>query len=196
VVENVVEMMAWKLYRAWRFAMQALGYAISENVVDAADFGIPQHRVRLLIVCVLGKYAFHLKKPRSTIVTARDVIDFEFGRWSAVHRKGRAAATLSRYATGRKRFGERFVMPFYGSGSGTTGRSLDRPIGTITTRDRWAVVDGDRMRMVSVSEAAAFMSFPSSYQLPESSRLAMHMLGNAVPPRMACEAIRQILRSA
>lgn len=51
------------------------------------------------------------------------------------------------------RFGERFVMSYYGFGSDLTGRSLDRPIGTITTLDRWAVVDGDRMRMITANEA-------------------------------------------
>lgn len=50
---------------------------------------------------------------------------------------------------------ERFVMPYNGSGSGLTGRSLARPLGTVTAADRWAVVDGDRMRMLSIRELRA-----------------------------------------
>lgn len=55
---------------------------------------------------------------------------------SPIIKPGRTASTLLRVENGWKRFGERFVMPYYGSGSGLTGRSLNRPIGTITTLDR------------------------------------------------------------
>jgi len=59
---------------------------------------------------------------------------------------------------------------------------MDRPIGTITTLDRWAVVDGDRMRMITADEAMAAQSFPEDTLGPDNHRLTMHMTGNAVPP--------------
>ncbi len=76
-------------------------------------------------------------------------------------------------------------MPYYGSGSGLTGRSLGRPIGTITTKARWGIVDGDRMRMTSIPENRAFMGFPVGYQLPAGIAEANFMLGNAVAPPVA-----------
>ena len=72
-----------------------------------------------------------------------------------------------------------------------TGRSLDRPIGTITTRARWAVVDHDRMRMLTVRENRVAMGFPDHYLLPDSGTLAIHQLGNAVPPAMIKHIILQ-----
>ncbi len=96
---------------------------------------------------------------------------------------------------GLERFGERFVMPYYGSGSGLTGRSLDRPIGTITTLDRWAVVDGDRMRMISADEAMAAQSFPKDTQRPDNHRLTMHMTGNAVPPLAGRRIIEALMKA-
>jgi DNA (cytosine-5)-methyltransferase 1 len=125
-----------------------------------------------------------------------EVIDFTAGRWRAVEAPGRAAATLARIARGRARFGDRFVIPYYGSGSGLTGRSLHRPIGTITTLARWAVVDGDRMRMLTVEETRAAMSFPAGYRLPAQQRQATMMLGNAVPPLMARDVIAAVRAAA
>ncbi|MFB0705656.1 tyrosine-type recombinase/integrase, partial [Pseudomonas protegens] len=71
-------------------------------------------------------------------------------------------ATLDRVRNGRQRFGVRFIMPYYGKGSGTTGRDISRPIGTITTLDRWALLGSARMRMLSANKALAAMSFPAA----------------------------------
>ena len=93
-----------------------------------------------------------LRLPQRAHQPAAAVIDFASGRWAQIHRPGRAARTLSRIAAGRRAHGDRFVMPYYGSGSGLTGRGLCKPLGTVTTRDRWALVDGDRMRMLTADE--------------------------------------------
>ncbi|WP_206209100.1 DNA cytosine methyltransferase, partial [Vogesella mureinivorans] len=105
-------------------------------------------------------------------------------------------ATLKRIAAGRARFGARFLAPYYGTGSGETGRSLARPIGTITTRDRWAVIDGDRMRMLTAQECRAAMGFRPDYILPEQHRLAVHMLGNAVCPPVMRDILTAIQEAA
>ncbi|MFT9161614.1 MAG: DNA cytosine methyltransferase [Acetobacter sp.] len=83
-------------------------------------------------------------------------------------------------------------MPFYGSGSGETGRALDRPIGTITRLDRWAVVRGDDMRMLQPTELRAIMGFPGKYVLPPAQRPAIQLLGNAVVPWLAADVIRAL----
>lgn len=187
VVENVVDFTRWALYPAWCAAMHALGYALAPHVLDAADHGVPQHRERLVIVATRSRHPLQLQLVRRAHVPAREVIDFDSGGWSRVADK--VAATRSRVTNGRSAFGRRFVMPYYGSGSGLTGRSLDRPIGTVTTRARWAVVDGDRMRMTTVRENKAFMGFPDHYLLPQAVTPALHLLGNAVPPRLAADVL-------
>ena len=111
-------------------------------------------------------------------------------KWQPV--SGHCRNTLNRVEQGRDRFGSRFAMPYYGSGSGETGRSLERPIGTVTARDRWALVDGNRMRMFQPSEYRTAMGFPSTYQLPPSRKLAIHLLGNAVCPPIAADVISQL----
>jgi len=192
LVENVPAFAQWALYPAWCAALHALGYAISPYISDAADHGVPQHRRRLFIACTLSKHPVQLQLPRRPHVAAESIIDFDAGRWSEIEIPRRSINTLARIADGRKRFGERFVAPYYGSGSGCTGRSLARPIGTITTRDRWAVIDGSRMRMMRKEESRAAMGFRSTYILPDDHKLATHMLGNAVCPQQACDYINAI----
>lgn len=182
VIENVKEFLDWALYRAWALALSALGYSISVNVIDAADFGAPQNRVRMFLVLTKSQHPIKLKLEKLAPVPASTFIDFDAGNWQPINKPRRAQATINRVKNARERFGDRFVMPYYSSGSGLTGRSLDRPIGTIPTRDRWAVVDGDRMRMLTRFECRDAMSFPSSYQLPDNHRLAVHLMGNAVCP--------------
>lgn len=194
VVENVPDFMRWTLFPAWCSALTALGYAIAPHVIDCADLGVPQHRERAFIVLSRSQYPIELRLQRFPHVPAANIIDFDAGRWSPIERPGRAAATLRRIANGRRSHGDRFLAPFYGASTG--GRSLARPIGTITTRDRWAVVDGDRMRMLSVDEARLAMSFCKCYHLPASGRDAMHMLGNAVPPLAAERVLRALAEVA
>ena len=194
LVENVPEYLDWQLYRPWVLAMQALGYAVSPHVVDAADLGAPQNRIRMFLVLTQSAQPLKLNLPTLDHLPAASFIDFEAGRWQPIEKPGRAATTLERVRAGRTTHGDRFLISYYGNTK--TGRSLDRPIGTITTRDRWAIVDGDRMRMLSRWECRSAMSFPDTYQLPDNHRLAVHLLGNAVCPTPVSHIIKALQQAA
>lgn len=53
------------------------------------------------------------------------------------------------------------------------GRDINRPIGT--TLDRWALVDGERVRMLNAGETLAAQSFPADTLHPDNHRLTMHI---------------------
>jgi DNA (cytosine-5)-methyltransferase 1 len=195
VVENVPDFARWSLFPVWCDALTRLGYTPRVQVCDAAAWGVPQHRPRVIVTAVRGREAPPVLPPPA--VEPRpigDVIRWEEGVWTPVEKK--VEATRARVANGRARFGERFVMPYNGSGSGLTGRDLARPIGTITAADRWAVVRGDTMRMLLVSELRAAMGFPEHYQLPPSRADATKMLGNAIVPAVAASAVRAVMEAA
>lgn len=194
LIENVPEFAAWALYPAWCAAMNALGYALQPMLIDAADHGVAQHRRRLFILCTRSKHPLDLHLQQQEHIGSAAIIDFDAGRWQPIDKPGRAAATLARVHTGRAAHGARFVTAYYGSETG--GRCLRRPLGTITTRDRWAAIDGDRMRMLTVQECRAAMGFPDGYQLPERNKDAMHMLGNAVVPPVARDVIAALMQQA
>ena len=194
VVENVPEFVKWELYPAWSAAMGALGYTLSPHIINAADHGVPQDRVRLFIVATRSKRPLMLAFPRRETVAANSFIDWSAPRWSPIDRPGRSAATLARISNGRSQLGERFLTAYYGAERG--GRDIRRPVGTITTRDRWAVIDGDQMRMLSAQECRAAMGFPAGYKLPDQHRTAVHLLGNAVCPPVARDIITAIREAA
>jgi DNA (cytosine-5)-methyltransferase 1 len=55
IIENVPEFMDWNLFPAWSIAMQALGYQLAPHIVDCADLGVPQNRVRMFLVASRSK---------------------------------------------------------------------------------------------------------------------------------------------
>lgn len=192
IVENVPEFLNWKLYPAWAAAMEALGYHLTATTINAADTGVPQHRQRVFIVGS-RRAPVTIAAPQEEHQAIAPVIDWDFPKWSPVEKKNRAQATLDRIANGRKTYGDRFVMSYYGNSH--NGRSLDRPLGTVTTRDRWAVVDGDRMRMLSPDEYKAAMGFRQDYQLAGNRATQIHLLGNAVCPPVAAHVVSETVTS-
>jgi DNA (cytosine-5)-methyltransferase 1 len=192
IVENVERFRRWTLFPFWSMALQALGYRLSEHVIDSADCGTPQNRKRLFVVGLRNRKPLGQLAPKAAHVPASAIVDFSRGTWSRIDKTGRADATLRRVDAGRRLYGDRFTMPYYSLGSGITGRSLDRPLGTITTISRWALVDGDRMRMLLVDELRAAMGFRADYQLPANKRDAEKMLGNAVPPQPVEFLVRHV----
>lgn len=194
LVENVPAMQNWILFPAWTSALRALGYATRIHTINAADCGVPQSRERIYIVGSRSLFAPDLGSPSMPRVPASTIIEWDKGQWSQIDRPGRAEATLRRIREGRRVHGDRFLLAYYGGEEG--GRSLDRPLGTVTTRDRHAIVDGDRMRMLLPSESRAAMGFPASYHLPADPKLATFMLGNANPPPMARWAIERLMQVA
>lgn len=196
LVENVPAFERWALYPSWRDALRRLGYSVAPYLVDAADHGVPQNRERLFLVCTRSRRPVRLRLPLRPHRPIADVLQWEAHPWSPIAVPGRSPKTLHRIAVGRALYGDRFLAPYYSNGSGLTGRSIHRPIGTLTTRDRWSVIDGDRMRMLSVPEAKLAMGFPPSYAVPEVRRDAMHLLGNAVCPIVVADFLEELKRVA
>ena len=193
--ENIPDFRTWDLLPAWEHAVQLMGYSIGYNVWDAADSGAPQNRVRLLIVLTKTKAPLLIKPRGCAHRPISEVIQWDRYSWQPIAKK--VWNTRQRVQNARRDgYGERFIMPYYGSGSGLTGRSIHRPIGTLTTRARWGVVDGDRMRMLHPHEGKGAMTFPPDYKLPSNVALANYLLGNAVCPAQAEDAITTLLRCA
>jgi len=181
VVENVPAFKRWRLFPVWRQALEALGYSLSEHVVRASGYGVPQRRDRLFIVGTKRARRFELAPPSSSEPGFGPCIDWSEGRWRPV-----AAASdrvRERIAAGR-RHGRRFLTQHV---TGHRGIALDQPIRTVTTKDQWAIVDGDRYRPLTVRENARAMGFPDDYTWPTNAtrKDQLRGLGNAVCPPVA-----------
>lgn len=189
VVENVAEMLAWACYRGWRLALSDLGYRISEQVLDAADVGVPQHRRRLFVVATRGRRPLAIEPGAHPWVAARTVValDAPDTMWRPWRRL--VPASVARIEAAQSRFGPTCLVAYYGSDA---GRSLDAPLGTVTTHDRHMVVRGDVARMLSVSELLAAQGFPADYPLTGTHAERVMQVGNSVAPPMAAWVVRQV----
>lgn len=196
VIENVKDFAKWTLFPAWCAAMNALGYALSFNLVDSADHGVPQQRVRLFIVATRSKHPIELALPKREHTGIGSVIEWDAGKWSPIEKTGRSAATLERIRNGRARHGPGSSRPTTATAQGSPAAASAAPLGPSPTIDRWGVINGDRMRMLSATEAKRAMGFPSTYLLPERHKDAMHMLGNAVVPVVAADVINALRAAA
>jgi DNA (cytosine-5)-methyltransferase 1 len=83
---------------------------------------------------------------------------------------------------------EHLLVPYYGNG---TARPVSEPVGTLSTRDRYALVRGEvdvqdvLFRMLEPHEIGRAMSFADSYVVLGSKRERVRQYGNAVTPNAA-----------
>lgn len=181
IVENVPDFKRWTLYSLWREALVRLGYHVQEHDAHAAAFGVPQRRHRLVIVATRKPIAIEL--PRVKVETAfGPCIEYGEGRWRSTSLA--APNARARFAHGRRNWGRSFLSQHV---TAHPGVPLTQPIRTITTKDQWVIVDGDRYRPLTVREYARAMSFRDSYKWPDDVSRAENIkgIGNAIPPLVA-----------
>lgn len=181
LVENVPDMRRWRLYSLWCAAFEAMGYTVTERVLTTSRYGVPQRR-RRLVVCASRVGADVGPEPVVDESPFGPCVEWGAGTWRPVAETTPAAR--ARIRKGRRNHGDRFLTQHV---TGHPGVPLDEPIRTITTKDQWAVVDGDHYRPLTIRENARGMSFPDSYRWPEGATRGdtIKGLGNAIPPLFA-----------
>ncbi len=188
IVENVLRFRRWQLYPLWREALAVLGYHVQELDVCATQFGVPQRRRRLVFVATRRPIKIEIPRP-ATEPPFAPCLERDAAGWMAV--SSATENVQGRIRRGRARCGRRFLSQHV---TNHWGVRLSEPIRTITTKNQWLLVDGDRYRMLTVRELARGMAFRDSYAWPaEASRVeCIQGLGNAVPPPMVAPIIQQV----
>lgn len=189
-VENVPAFARWALFDLWCDAFKRLGYAVQTHRVCASHHGVPQRRTRLFVTGTLGGRRVEIR-PSSTEPAFGPHVQWDAPGW----REARSPNVALRIARSRVRHGQRFLSQHT---TDHMGVSLDEPIRTVTTKDQWIVVDGDRYRGLTEREVARAMSFPDSYRVPASAtRADMYRgFGNAVPPLLARAVVGAVAEAA
>lgn len=224
ICENVQELMTWgplladgrpdparrgETYARWLRRFRALGYEVEAQVLDAADYGAPQHRERLFIIARRDSQAITWPAPThgpgalTPHVPALTALRPAHRGELLNHRKrplsattqARVLAALAQHGTPLPGGGEGALYVYQFGGQ---GRRLDRPAPTLTTGDRLALVQRDAQgqvwfRSLLVEELSALMGFPQGYQLPTTRKPAVAAIGNAVCPPVAAAVVRAAL---
>lgn len=187
------------------------GYAVARYRIDAAELGVPQHRVRLIVIGSrvkalpddLSDIGELLPDSYSRSVSAGMILDRLRGDRQNdgvhVHRQP-TAAVLARIRA-IPRGGDRFALPMEhrlkchaklraGAASASYGRIIeDEPAPTLTTRCTTPAcgrfIHPREHRGLTLREAAALQTFPLTYRFRGNYGEIERQIGNAVPVKLA-----------
>ena len=202
VIENVIQMRSWSRYRELLVALRDAGYQLAEHVVDAADYGVPQRRRRLFLLCDReAEPPSRIPRRRGRKPSAARLLDRP-GVWrrSPLDNGRRAPATLARAGRAATALGSEssFLIVYYGNDGAGGWQPLDVPLRTVTTVDRFGLCepspDGPTLRMLQVPELARAMGFEDNLTLCRGSRRdRIMLLGNAVCPPVMEAVVRALV---
>jgi DNA (cytosine-5)-methyltransferase 1 len=192
IVENVNRMKKWTRHNELVRMIEELGYTVSDLFLNSAEFGSAQARKRMFLVCdregstVSREELLKLASKRR--LAANDIID-----WSAdypstkLESLGRAKPTLERAQRAIDALGRKvpFIIVYYGSDYAGGWQTLDAPLRTVTTVDRFGLVtwkkDTPYIRMLQPKELIRAMGGASEHKLPHGNRREkVKLCGNGV----------------
>ena len=201
VLENVIYMRPWSRYAELKAALRDEGYLLQEHILDASDFGVAQKRRRLFLV---GDRETEppaaLRRRPGRRKSVKSVLD-PCGTWrtTPLRTERRAKATLARAdrALAALPSDESFLIVYYGTDGCGGWQRLNRPLRTITTVDRFALVEpgesGPTMRMLQVPELKRAMGIPDDFKLATGTRRdKIRLLGNGVCSPVMEEVVRSL----
>ena len=202
VLENVTPMSGWEGFDGL-IARLERDYFVRIQKLDATDFGVPQSRRRLFILCDRERMPAPVIGRARRVRTAREILD-PLGKWPAddLYRQGRAAATIERAEAGMRELaqGEDFLVVYYGSDRAGGWQRLDRPLRTLTTLDRFGLVQWrgktPTLRMLQVPEIKRAMGL-KGFRLEHGTRRdKVKLLGNGVCSPVMEDVVRSLTSKA
>ena len=204
--ENVCGLIGAQNGAAWREILQsfsALGYELFYRIVDAADYGVPQHRERLIIVGLKGgRFQF----PRPThgpdsldqnpfynaetalegIVSAEpDESNRLGGRYAGLLEAIPPGLNYSFYTEEMGHpnpifaWRSKFSDFLYKADPNVPVRTIKASGGAYTGPLHW------ENRFFNVEEYKRLQTFPDGYRISGSKQTAVKQIGNSVPPQLA-----------
>ena len=122
IVENVNRMKKWNRHNELIDTIESYGYTVNDLSLNAADFGVPQSRKRMFLVCDRGGSIISrddlISLHRRAAKPARHIIDWS-GKYKSrpLYAENRAQATIDRAERAIKELGRKkdFIIVYYGS---------------------------------------------------------------------------------
>lgn len=183
---------------------EKIGYKVGYKIVNAANFGVPQNRTRVIIVGIREDIRRQMNYPIPThsnddlsmqpLVTSRDAID---DLWfllddPSVDSHSSAHYSKAKFYPNKKLQGNRQIV-------------ADKPAPTIRAEHHGNIeahyrsfgdsADMSKWRRLTVRECARLQSFPDNFHFPTSASASYVQVGNAVPPVLAWHIANAVYHS-
>jgi DNA (cytosine-5)-methyltransferase 1 len=158
VVENVRQIKLWDDYDRWIRAIKRLGYNLREQILNAADFGVPQNRIRWFLLGDKERMPPEVQTRTKKHRPAWEVIDWSYPCPSIFsRRKALADGTMRRIMIGLERFCTRDALkPFITKMRTNNNPSdIEAPLGVIATGGHHALTIPYVVRLRNHSDAGS-----------------------------------------
>jgi DNA (cytosine-5)-methyltransferase 1 len=173
--------------------LDEIGYDVLAKVLNASDFGLPQNRERIFIVCInrqkVKSRDFEFPKPRNTKTRVGDILE------KSVDKK---YVLSDKLWNGHKRR----LKEHREKGNGF-GYSLFTPasVRTSTISARYykdgseaLIATSGNPRKITPREAARLQGFPETFKIPVSDTQAYKQFGNSVAINVAAAIAEQFVK--
>jgi len=187
-VKGILSLMQGKIFNLIIEDFKHAGYKVIYKVLNAADFGVPQRRERVIIIGVKNDVDISIKHPEPTHGEKIDLFSKKKS-WVTI---GEALKNIpepeDEHALLNHTY-SKFKLKFNGY-LGNRAVDPNKPAPTVTARgdEKGGVVvlhHPNNHRRMSVRELAITQSFPIDFIFEGNNSSAYRQIGNAVPPILA-----------
>lgn len=175
-VKNLASHDKGNTLRVIKKTLEDLGYTVNIKVLNAKDFGVPQNRERVYIICFLGDYHFEFPEPPKTHTAVGQILEPTVDDKYTISDK--LWAGHQRRKKEHRARGNGFGYAMFDESSPYTS--------TISARyykDGSEILikqDGKNPRKVTPREAARIQGFDDDFRIPVSDNQAYKQFGNSV----------------
>lgn len=187
VLENVRNLLSHDKGRTFlimKESLEALGYHVFSAKLNSADYGVPQTRNRVFLVCLLDNVEYTFPSPVALDCTMQDILE------ESVDEKyflsDRILNTILSNGTGG----------YYAKSE--IDLSIARPLTATMAKMHRACQDNyvtqkDKIRRLTPRECARLQGFPDSFSIEVSDTQAYKQFGNAVTVTVSYAIAKSIL---
>ena len=183
----------WWLMENVRGVQAVLGHRTDGKMINCADYGVPQKRLRMIYSNLPVPRPTHAERPAATLdgpplkkwVSVGDALgldgtvrdrDQRPGRPWAEHSTGEPSVTV--------KANPHLLLQDRRHQSGPRDYSVDRPSIVLQTDTR-LFLQGSVERKLTLDELAALQGFPASYEWVGNKGSVTRQIGNALPPAIS-----------
>lgn len=193
-VKGILSLSNGKVFEMILNDFRSAGYNVQYKVLNAADYGVPQKRERVIIIGTrvdIKKVIVHPLPTHTNDSTMVNVLK----QWVTIGETLKDIPDPDKPNSLKNHTYSKFKLKFNGY-LGNRAIDPNKPAPTVTARgdSKGGVVvlhHPNNQRRMSVRELALTQSFPLEFEFVGTNSSAYRQIGNAVPPKLAFEIAKQ-----